>query len=262
MEHIFTHILTGLVLFLLAFLFKPKIRPLNSAQISRLDELTPQFLKVDKMMGLSMVLIMWPLLTLFFGGFLWIISQLNNKVPAGALMYFSSFTGENSFDACICVGIGLAIGFSIPIVNFILQNKFAQDFELYLLHATQNSGIDYSLLSKVWVRFFVVFSLFFLIMLDDWYLKVMEDKIEINHFVAFQKEIYGYEKIEKISFSTHKKAPNGDIIPYNRYRILFKDGNDWLIDGWFKGDVTNDSLAKFLSQKTSLKIENQDISDW
>jgi hypothetical protein len=262
MDHALGHILTGLVMALLAFLFKPKVTLNSAIQMGRLRELTPQFLKADKIIAFSMIFVIWPFLTLFFAGILWIVNESINKIPSDALFYFSAFSKVSSFDTCVSIGLGLAIGFSIPVVNFIVENKFAQDFELYVLHTTQTHGINYVSFSKAWVRFFTIISLFFMGVIDDWYLKITKEAIEINRFMSFQKELYNYEEVEKITFSAFRKAPNGDIVAHNRYQILFRNGNSWVLDDWLKGEVTNDSLTKFLSQKTSLKIENQHISEW
>ena len=257
MEHAVGHILTALLLALFAFLFRTKPLTLNSYQMSRLEEIGPSLTKYDNLVGLAMVLIGWPVLTVVFGGILFFILQLSNTYSGVQILFYF----ENEGVATI-TGLIFAIGFSIPCSMYFLRNKYAQDFDMYLYYSHKHTGINYLSLSKTWTIFFAIAGLIFLIFSSDYFFKIKNDNIELSHFLSLNTEHHKVLDVKGLIFSPKKRASNGDIVEHNRYRIIFKDNKDWVVDDWLKGNVTNDSLMKYLSKQTHLKIVNEPVSEW
>ena len=110
MEHIYVHILTFVVVGALSLVFRSKVSPPNAIQRMRLEELKPTFKKFDIIVGLSSVFIGWPVLTIFFGGLLWIIFSFFDSVAKGAIFYFSALYGdEGKFGVALSIGLLLSL---------------------------------------------------------------------------------------------------------------------------------------------------------
>ena len=257
MEHAVGHILTVLLVALFAVLFRTKPPALNSYQMSRLEEIGPSLTKYDNLVGLAIVLIGWPVLTVVFGGILFFILQLSNTYPGVQILFY--FENEG---VATTTGLIFAIGFSIPCSMYFLRNKYAQDFDMYLYYSYKHSGINYISLSRAWVNFFSIVGLVFLIFSSNYFFKINKDSIEFSRFLSLNTEHRKVLDVRGLIFSPKKKALNGDIVEHNRYRIIFKDNKDWVVDDWLKGNVTNDSLMKYLSKQTHLKIVNEPVSEW
>jgi hypothetical protein len=263
MEHAILHLLTLVVVGVLSLVFRSKVSPPNAIQRMRLEELKPTFKKFDTIVGLSSVLIGWPALTLVFASLLWVIFFFFDSVPEGTLFYFSAIYGDKGkFEVALSIGVLLAIGFSVAVIIYFLRNKYAQDFDLYLFWSFDVIRINLIAFSRAWMAFFSAIALILLVLIDDWHVKIDTTSIELNRFMSLKEEKYLLKDIRKLEFSPLTKAPNGDLVEQERYRILFRNGKYWVFDEWLSGNAGKDSTMMWLEKQTHLKITNKPISDW
>jgi len=262
MEHGIVHILTMVIVGALSLVFRSKVSPPNAIQRMRLEELKPTFKKFDIIVGLSSVFIGWPALTIFLGGLLWIIFSFFDSIPKGVIFYFSALYGdEGKFGVALSIGLLLALGFSVAVIIYFLRNKYAQDFDLYLFWSFDTTNINFISFSRAWMAFFSIIGLISLLLIDDWYFKIDGTSIELNRFMSLKEEKYLLHDIKKLEFSPITKAPNGDLIEQESYRILFRDGKYWVLND-LPGNAATDSTMEWLEKQTHLEIIKVPVSDW
>lgn len=84
---------------------------------------------------------------------------------------------------------------------------------------------------------------------------LVDDQVHIRRFGTFHTVVYSTEDLREIAESKTIRAPNGNLVRRNNFRVFFKDGYDWKIDD--EGDGRN--FLETLSAKSRLPIIYRDI---
>lgn len=263
MEELLTKILEAIVILSLPFIFKVKIQPPNEFYEKRLEDLKSTFRKIDVQLGAFMFIIWIPCSTLFLGAIFWLLFSVTEPTfPANTIFFSSNYDSDSRLILSISLGLIISFATILQAGLYFLRNKLAQDFGLYLQYFARESNINFISFTNAWATFWCIIALLFLHQVDTCRLKIDDKSIELRRFFSINSETYHFDDVQSLFFSSLVKAPNGSIVKQERYRVLFKNGKQWIIDDWLSGNVSKDSLASYISKKTSLHILHQRVSDW
>ena len=263
MEEVIAKILEAVIICSLPFIFRAKVHPPNEFYQKRLEELQSTFQKIDLLSSISLFFIGIPICTILFGTIFWLLFSVTEpNVPADALFFSPSYGNHARITTSLSMGLILGFASIFHIYLYLLKDKLAQDFDLYIQYTARKSSINFISFTKAWATFWSIIAFVFLSQIDTSKLKIDNNSIELRRFFSINSETYHFEDIQGLFFSSLEKAPNGSLVKNERYRILFKNGKQWIIDDWLSGNVSKDSLATYLSRKTSLNIVHQSVNDW
>lgn len=216
--------------------------------LPELEKLRPTYRKWDLLGGTLAV----PLF--FAGGYLgWWLCRVNCAWRS----HF--FEGEHILfpQAVLCllplVPSGIAIGMAGALFAYRVALK--EKFKGFVCHGCLTAGFDVHKLIKFMITLLTLLWFLFWIMLTNTYMVFSSEKLTFSRITSVFQHSYSYDEIQKIHKITKKtsKSKNEYFI-----EIHFTDGKLWSNSGTEDIDEEKaNTLAKYLSQKTNLPINEQ-----
>jgi len=122
----------------------------------------------------------------------------------------------------------------------------------------------YSFNGAMFLKYFAIIALtagsIFTCMNLNSFVKIKEDRIEINSFTGILPKKYSFDSINEITHYRKQVAPNGKIVDKPYYSIVFSDNSVWRTDDDLRTPRKSDEqIIKFLSEETKIEIDELEI---
>lgn len=250
MTHWIAELVSALILgsFAILFPYKPATAktPINFAELKR---------KYQKWELFSLVplFIFWPLLTWLFGLMFQALAKFS--VDDNPRIKYQLFIDT---DMWYIPAFFLAFALIYYPIVLVYKSIFTEvEFEEYTLFTNLKHGYDGMKVFKPmsWAAGLIAIVTVFL--MDDYYLKIWNFKIEENAFLTTQVKEYNFKQIKKITYVEYSRSgEKGNVLNQNpHYHILYNDGNLWDTSKGLNDRRHQREIISFLSSRTNVHVD-------
>lgn len=234
------HILIPIVLAALAYLV-PYRRPAQTAFYKITEGDKKEFWKWKRKYSLFF-LAMMVCLSYIYSILFFYLAQLSIKANGNYVFSITPSRIAWSAPGILCSFATISV-----ILNYFERSYWGDRYD-YMQHL-YNSQLkwDAEKLTKIVSVACGILTLICFILLLNYYVKIDEKKIYYNSLLSFSTKEYSFEEIAAIK--KFKERFGGD-----RFEVVFSDSSKWN-SGWGLELPNNDSLLKYISDKTSHSVE-------